>query len=67
MLRNSFTVQVGGICSMGDVIVIWWTSKFLLELIYEYGGSSVRNTINNQFENKSIWKFEPGRNYFISG
>lgn len=33
-----------------DVIVVTWSSKYLLEIIYEYGGSSVRTAINNQLE-----------------
>ncbi|CAF3699333.1 unnamed protein product [Rotaria socialis] len=52
--NESMIVRFGNIIEeKSDVIVIWWSSKSLLELIYEYGGSSVRNTINHKFENKS--------------
>ena len=33
-----------------DVIVVCWSSKYLLEMIYECGGKSVRNAVNNQLE-----------------
>ncbi|CAF3464752.1 unnamed protein product [Rotaria sp. Silwood2] len=35
-----------------DVIVVCWSSKYLLEMIYECGGPSVRTAINNQIEKK---------------
>jgi O-acetyl-ADP-ribose deacetylase (regulator of RNase III) len=35
-----------------DVIVVCWSSKYLLEMIYARGGPSIRSAVNNQIEKK---------------
>ncbi|CAF3438093.1 unnamed protein product [Rotaria sp. Silwood1] len=50
----SMVVRFGDlIAETSDVIVVCWSSKYLLEMIYECGGSSVRTAVNNQIEKKS--------------
>ncbi|CAF1208361.1 unnamed protein product [Rotaria sordida] len=49
----SMVVRFGDLIKdTSDVIVVCWSSKYLLEIIYECGGSSVRTAINNQLEKK---------------